>query len=166
MRDPNALAREICRAGLPQVMGLLTNVPAVTDQAKVMIILNCAVDVVSRQPYLSQSLLTVLQSQPELSSLFSTSKTMYTVIRKGLVTVTMAIPAVLTPMTCGFDPRSQTATIHHITEKFGGLSVCLSTAKLKPTDISNMCMYVWQYRTIPPIHLNLPICTIKTKGFV
>ena len=86
MRDPNALAREVCRAGLmPQVMGLLTNDPAVTDQAKVMTILNYMyiVDVVSRQPYLSQSLLTVLQSQPELSSLFSTSKTMYTVIRKG-----------------------------------------------------------------------------------
>ena len=84
MRDPNALAREVYRAGLmPQVMGLLTNDPAVTDQAKVMIILNYVVDVVSRQSYLSQSLLTMLQSQPELSSLFSTSKTMYTVIRKG-----------------------------------------------------------------------------------
>ena len=85
MRDPNALAREACRAGLilPQVMGLLTNDPTVTDQTKVMTILNYAVDVVSRQPYMSQSLLTVLQSQPELSSLFSTSKTMYTVIRKG-----------------------------------------------------------------------------------
>ena len=70
----------------------------------------------------------------------------------------MTIPAVLTPMTCGFDPWSQTATVHHIAEKFGGLSVCLSTAKLKPADISNMCMYVWRYRTIPPINLNLSIC--------
>ena len=68
---------------MPQVMGLLTSDSAVTDRTKVMTILNYVVDVVSRQPYLSQSLLTVLQSQPELSSLFSTSKTMYTVIRKG-----------------------------------------------------------------------------------
>ena len=68
---------------MPQVIGLLTNDPTVTDQAKVMTILYYVVDVVSRQPYLSQSLLTMLQSQPELNSLFSTSKTMYTVIRKG-----------------------------------------------------------------------------------
>ena len=74
MRDPNALAREVCRAGLilPQVMGLLTNNPTVTDQTKVMTILNNVVGEVSRRPYLSQSLLTVLQSQPELSSLLST----------------------------------------------------------------------------------------------
>ena len=74
VRDPNALAGEVCRAGLilPQVMSLLTNNPTLTDRTKVMTILNYVVGEVSRQPYLSQSLLTVLQSQPELSSLLST----------------------------------------------------------------------------------------------
>ena len=86
MRDPNALAEEFCRADLilPEMIALLTNNPTLTDRTKVMTILSCVVDVVSLQPYLSQSLLTVLQSQPELSSLFSTfqaaSKTMFTVL--------------------------------------------------------------------------------------
>ena len=34
--------------------------------------------------------------------------------------------------------------------KFGGLAVCVKTAKLKSAKIFYACMYVWQYRTIPP----------------
>ena len=41
-----------------------------------------------------------------------------------------------------------------ITCKFGALEVCLSSTKLKSAKFFSVCMYVWQYRTIPP-NLNL-----------
>ena len=45
--------------------------------------------------------------------------------------------------------------------KFGGLAVCVKTAKLKSAKIFYACMYVWRYRTIPP---NLiPIMVLKTS---
>ena len=40
--------------------------------------------------------------------------------------------------------------------KFGGLAVCLSTAKLKSAKLFSTCMYVRWYHTIPP-NLNPPI---------
>ena len=45
--------------------------------------------------------------------------------------------------------------------KFGGLAVCVKTAKLKSTKIFYTCMYVWRYHTIPP---NLsPLMVLKTS---
>ena len=45
--------------------------------------------------------------------------------------------------------------------KFGGLAVCVNTAKLKSAKFCYVCMYVWRYRTIPP---NLiPIMVLKTS---
>ena len=45
--------------------------------------------------------------------------------------------------------------------KFGGLAVCVKTAKLKSAKIFYTCMYIWRYRTIPP---NLiPIMVLKTS---
>ena len=45
--------------------------------------------------------------------------------------------------------------------KFGGLAVCVKTAKLKSAKFFYACMYVWRYRTIPP---NLiPIMVLKTS---
>ena len=45
--------------------------------------------------------------------------------------------------------------------KFGGLAVCVKTAKLKSAKFFYAYMYVWRYRTIPP---NLiPIMVLKTS---
>ena len=52
-------------------------------------------------------------------------------------------------------------TMYRIAGKFGGLAVCLSTAKLKSTNFFSVCMYIWRYRTIPP-NLNPPI-VLKTS---
>ena len=43
--------------------------------------------------------------------------------------------------------------MYRIARKFGGelnLAVCVKTAKLKSAKFFYVCMYVWQYRTIPP----------------
>ena len=45
--------------------------------------------------------------------------------------------------------------------KFGGLAVCVKTAKLNSAKFFYMCMYVWQYRTISP---NLcPLMVLKRR---
>ena len=71
--DPNGLAREACRVGLmsPQVMAMLTSNPAIDNKNKTINILHHIMGVVSCQPYLSQHLLSVLQSRPELNTLLS-----------------------------------------------------------------------------------------------